>query len=200
MLLLDEGRVGRLLAIEHLQVAFDDGERGAQLVRRVGDELLLSGEGRLQPVEHGVHGECQLADLVLGAGVADPSREILVGDGRRRPRDPADRVERSAEQEPRPQSHHEATEGASDSEQEQKAAQCVADARERAGDLDRAHLLSVEHDARADHPIRLSVEGDIDQVGLARTRAGRGSPAGPRAGSSPELETTVPSAVCSEKT
>lgn len=42
---LDKGRVRRFLPVEHLQMALDDRKRSPQLVGRIGDELILDGEG-----------------------------------------------------------------------------------------------------------------------------------------------------------
>jgi hypothetical protein len=43
------------------------GQRGAQLVGDVGDELALGGEGGLEPAEQPVEGVRQLLELVVGA-------------------------------------------------------------------------------------------------------------------------------------
>ncbi len=45
-------RVGVGVPGKHFELTFDDGQRGAQVMRRVGDESPLAGEGSLEPVEH----------------------------------------------------------------------------------------------------------------------------------------------------
>jgi hypothetical protein len=69
-----------------LGVAADRGQRGAQLVRRVGGELahLLLGtqpraERLLNPVEHGVDGRPEPAHLGPVVGIRDPRGEIAPG-------------------------------------------------------------------------------------------------------------------------
>ena len=53
------------------------GQRGAQLVRGVGDEPALGVEGDVEPGQHVVEGVGQLLELVVGALEVDP----LVGQG-----------------------------------------------------------------------------------------------------------------------
>ena len=52
-----------------------------------------------EPVEHGVEGGGQLADLVVGALVTQTAVEIAVLDGRCRGGDPADVAQQAAQQE-----------------------------------------------------------------------------------------------------
>ena len=96
-----------------------DGERGAQLVRGVGHELPLRGEGGVEPVEHGVEGVGQLLQLVVGAAQVERSprcrsearraASVIVAHraqhpaGHRPIRAPADATVRSAEADERPE-------------------------------------------------------------------------------------------------
>ena len=82
------GRGGlALLALEHLlqqlEVGQHGGQRRAQLVRRVGDELALARQRRLglgarlvERVEHPVQRAGELGDLVLALRIGDPARRI----------------------------------------------------------------------------------------------------------------------------
>ncbi len=54
-------------------------ERRAQLVRRVGDESLLTGERGIEPLEHHVEGVGQLLELVIGAGERETLTEPQLG-------------------------------------------------------------------------------------------------------------------------
>ena len=72
---------------EELRVAADRGQRRAQLVRGVGEELaqallarLALGERLLEPVEHRVQREPEPADLRSRRGRAHPPRELAGGD------------------------------------------------------------------------------------------------------------------------
>ena len=55
-------------------------ERGAQLVRRVGDELSLRVEGRFEAAEQSVEGGAELLELVVGAFEVEPAVEVAGGD------------------------------------------------------------------------------------------------------------------------
>ena len=84
-LLLDVGQQPRALVgrqgvglRQHLDVRAQAGDRRAQLVRGVGDELALGGDRALERVEHGVEVLRELADLVVG-GDLDPAPEVLGG-------------------------------------------------------------------------------------------------------------------------
>ena len=57
-------RIGRLSALEELEVRAEAGERSAQLVRRVGDELALRAQRRLELSEHGIEARAEPAELV----------------------------------------------------------------------------------------------------------------------------------------
>ena len=63
---------------QHLDVGAQAGDRRAQLVRGVGDELALGGDRALERVEHRVEVLGQLADLVVGLDL-DPAAEVLGG-------------------------------------------------------------------------------------------------------------------------
>jgi hypothetical protein len=54
-----------------------DGERGAQLVAGVGDELPLARESSLEAIEHVVEGVGQLAELVAWSLHADSVCQVL---------------------------------------------------------------------------------------------------------------------------
>ncbi len=75
-----------VLAREHLHLAADHGQRGAELVRGVGDERALSLEGVGEPVEHVVEGVRQhlhllaLTRLVVHARIQVPAVHAR-GDG-----------------------------------------------------------------------------------------------------------------------
>ena len=58
-----------------------EGERGAQLVGGVGDELPLGVEGGLQPGEQCVDGVGEVGELVGGARHGQPSAQVVFGDG-----------------------------------------------------------------------------------------------------------------------
>ncbi len=58
------GRVG--LRRQYLELSPDHGQRRAQLVRGVGDELALAGKGLGEPVQHVVEGLAEHPHLVLG--------------------------------------------------------------------------------------------------------------------------------------
>ncbi len=84
------GRLQPLL--EQLQVGEDAGQRGAQLVRGVGDELALRlhhllrlRAGRVELAEHLLQGAGQLADLVVGPRIGDPERGVSRGGDLPRP-------------------------------------------------------------------------------------------------------------------
>ena len=73
--------VGELRVLEvDLELRADPGERAAQLVAGVGDEAALAVGRVLEPGEHGVHGEGEPTDLVLGLGLGDPPVEVLGAD------------------------------------------------------------------------------------------------------------------------
>ena len=55
-------------------------ERGAQLVRGVGDELSLRLEGRFEPAEQSVDGGAELLELVVGPVEVEPAVEVAGGD------------------------------------------------------------------------------------------------------------------------
>ena len=63
----------------HLDQGPVDRQRGAQLVRGVGDEPALAVEGAVQPLQHGVERVGQLLDLVARAGQRDPLVQPAAG-------------------------------------------------------------------------------------------------------------------------
>ena len=65
--------------LHRVEIALDDGDGGAQLVSDVGEKHALSGERRLQPVEHAVERGRQLAGL--GPAATGYARgQVTVGD------------------------------------------------------------------------------------------------------------------------
>ncbi|HYZ77910.1 MAG TPA: hypothetical protein VE596_11110 [Gaiellaceae bacterium] len=67
---------GIRVAERDLGECLSTGERGAQLVRGVGDELPLGGEGGFQAIEKVIEGVGELLQLVVGAGERKPPVEI----------------------------------------------------------------------------------------------------------------------------
>ena len=57
-----------------------EGERGAQLVGGVGDELSLRLEGGFEPAEQSVDGGAELLELVVGSFEVEPAVEVAGGD------------------------------------------------------------------------------------------------------------------------
>ena len=85
------GLVARRAHAEQLGVAADRGQRRAQLVRGVGEELaqallagLALGERLLEALEHRVQREAEPADLGARRRRADAAREVAGGDLARR--------------------------------------------------------------------------------------------------------------------
>ncbi len=60
----------------HLQLGAQRGKRVAQLVGDVGDQRALALGGGLQPIQHGVHGVGQPADLVAPGRLGHPAVEL----------------------------------------------------------------------------------------------------------------------------
>src|SRR2546428_3879499 len=65
--LLTLGGVRGLAALEELEIGPQSGERGAELMRRVGDELPLGTERRFELSEHRVEARAEAAELVTAA-------------------------------------------------------------------------------------------------------------------------------------
>ena len=106
--LLDVGGLARRAHPEQLRVAADRGERRAQLVRGVADELaqailarLALGERALEAVEHGVEREPDAADLGARVGARDAVREVAAGDPARGVADAVERQQPDAHEDPR---------------------------------------------------------------------------------------------------
>ena len=96
--------VGRLrVASVDLQLGAHAGERRAQLVRGVGDELLLAARGVLQAGEHLVHRHGEAGDLVVTGRLGNPPVELAEADPGDLVADPLDRAQRSPDDEP---DHH----------------------------------------------------------------------------------------------
>ncbi len=127
----------RLVARENLDVRAEAGERSAQLVRGVGDELALRAGRLLEGREHRVEARREAVQLVAAADV-DAAREIsglrhLLGRGRQ----PADRCQGGArDHEPERTRQADAGEGDQD-EQRPRARERVVHLGERPRDLDR---------------------------------------------------------------
>ena len=77
-----------------------DRERGAQLVRGVGDEPLLALERGLEPAEHLVERLGQFAELVAGAAQRDPRRQVVLRRGAGGRGDPVHRAQRPPGEDP----------------------------------------------------------------------------------------------------
>jgi hypothetical protein len=90
--------VGRVVA-HQLQVPADDRDRRAELVAGVVQEPPLSGEGRLQPVQHVVEGPGQLGDVVVSAD-RDPPGQVGFADPLGRLADQPDRRQHPSGQQP----------------------------------------------------------------------------------------------------
>ena len=71
--------VRRPVGVHELEMPAEDGQRGAELVPRVVEELLLGAERGLEPVEHRVHRPRQLCHVVAAAH-RDPGVEFGVRD------------------------------------------------------------------------------------------------------------------------
>ena len=66
--LLAGGGVVLAPAVEQVGVALDHRDGGAQLMAGVGDEAHLGAVGLVDPIQHGIDGLGQGAQLLLGAG------------------------------------------------------------------------------------------------------------------------------------
>ena len=84
----------------HVDLGAHDGQGRAQLVRGVGDEVALAGEGAVQPAEHAVEGVGELAELVGGPRQVDPLAEVLARDAPCRGGDLAQGRERASGEQP----------------------------------------------------------------------------------------------------
>ena len=98
-------RRGELVAAEaDVDLGAHDRERSPELVRGIGDEPALVQHAPLDPVEHGVEGQSEVADLVGGGGDRDtlvqPVGPDLLGVGRH----PFERTQRSVRQPVGPES------------------------------------------------------------------------------------------------
>ena len=92
------GRLG--VRQRELEVRLDRRERRAELVRGVGDEAALRGEGEVEPREHGVEGVGEPLQLVVRAAELDPPRELPRLDLARHVGDVRDRREHPARDHP----------------------------------------------------------------------------------------------------
>ncbi len=94
------GRRGVRIGQRHLQQGPLRGERGAQLVRGVGDEVPLRVERRLQPGEQVVERLPQFGELVVAAAQAEPPAQVAGRDVPGGGGDGAQRAEQPARQQP----------------------------------------------------------------------------------------------------
>ena len=80
--------IGRLSSFEELEVGAEAGERGSQLVRRVGHELALRAQRGLELSEHGVEARAEPAELIASPR-SDPTGKVArlrhLFDSRRQP-------------------------------------------------------------------------------------------------------------------
>jgi hypothetical protein len=164
-------RLALELHLEQLEVGKHGGERGAQLVRGVGDELALARERGLRLVarlveraEHALQGQRQLGHLVARLGVRDGQRRVA------RARDRAGGVRQPRDR------RHGARRGGQAGQQRQRGAAEHAEAEEHAhavrGRLDvgqLARVLDVEHAVAERDRARL----DQEPVPLLRLGARR---------------------------
>ena len=88
------GAVGAVAGQDDLEFVADDGDRGAEFVRRVRDEPVLSIARSFEPVEHLVHRRRQSADLVVAWLVPDSTVEVVASDAGDLGMDCLDGVER----------------------------------------------------------------------------------------------------------
>jgi hypothetical protein len=92
---------GDVVPAQHgVQVGLDDRQRVSQLVRGVVDELALSGECVVEPVQHAVDGVGEPAQLVVGLAKPDPPGQVGGGDLLGGRDDPAHRAQRPPGQPP----------------------------------------------------------------------------------------------------
>ena len=125
------------LAVQQLDLGAQHGQRRAQLVRGVRDEVALAREGALEPLEHAVERGGEHADLAAGADRPGAQREVAGVDRG------GDR--RHAPQRPRDQRRDQHAGGDGERERErpdqrerpQQARLRVADRRQRVGDVER---------------------------------------------------------------
>ncbi len=87
------------VGVHQLEVAADDGDGGAQFVADVVEQLTLTVENPLQPVEHGVHGTGQGRQVVVAVHRYAPAQVVLgdvLGGGAQQP----DRLQQASDQQP----------------------------------------------------------------------------------------------------
>ena len=89
-LLILGGRAGA--AQQYIQITAQNGQRGAQFMRRVGHELALLGKGPFKPIKHLIERAGQTADLIITRCHAQPFVQVTgldllgdVGDALQRP-------------------------------------------------------------------------------------------------------------------
>ena len=127
----DVGHRAQLVAVgvgiveRDVELGAHDGQRRAQLVRRVGHEAPLALEGGLEALEHRVEGVGQLAQLVARPVERDARVERAVGDRARGGGDAADRAQRAA-------GHHPARGHRGQRDEQQRAAEGEQDVAQRA--------------------------------------------------------------------
>ncbi len=84
----------------HVDRSPHDRQRGAQLMRSIGDEPLLALERRLESAEHLVECLGQLPELVPRPGRRHPRRQVVLGRGTGGRRDPVHRAQRPSGEDP----------------------------------------------------------------------------------------------------
>ena len=82
---------GILLVLEQLELAAQDRQRRSQLVRGVRDEVALTAERQLEPVEHAIEGVGEHADLVPAPTESAAPAEVAGLDARGDRRHPPQR-------------------------------------------------------------------------------------------------------------
>jgi hypothetical protein len=188
--LLDLRRVARGAHAEQLGVAADRGQRGAQLVRGIGDEaaqavlaVLALAEGLLEAIEHRVERDAEPADLGARVGRLDAVREVAPGDGARRVPHAIEWQQADPHHQPRHEAEDDQHGGDDERLDHEQPLQRVVDGVERdRGDGDAA-VHRVEHGqgaiARAGARLPFDREGRAGrdagrEVGLGRDGAGDG--------------------------
>jgi hypothetical protein len=129
---------------EQLEIREHAGQRGAQLVGGVRDELPLAQEHRLrlrscavQGLEHAVERPGQLRDLVVGLGLRDPQAGVASArDLTRRGRELGDRGHRAASQDETAEQRRARASQHAEDQEEADARNGVLHRRDRPGVLD----------------------------------------------------------------
>ena len=118
------------------------GKWRTQLVRRVGDELLLPAPGVLETSQHRVHGQCESMDFVAGARFGHPPVQLVTGDLLDLESDAFDRCEGPGGHSPGGAAHEHQHQGEADQQRGDQRRRRVVDLLQRDGDRDEILLLT----------------------------------------------------------